>query len=240
ISIPSNSKITLKDVEKVLEKFDSLKKVKKIGVTGFVSSRLPKKILGIRVNKVNEIHAIGLGAKIVSGQKNFLAVSCGSGTACVSVRGKKFSHIGGTAVGGKTLQGLCKLLLGTSDLEKISKLAEKGNLKKVDLTLEEIYPTGLGLLPKEATASHFGSLKNFSKNDLALGIVNLTAQVVGTTAVFASRAEKKKLIVFTGKLVSFEPFKKILLKRIFWLGKTKFLIPKQAGIATAIGSALYK
>ncbi len=228
---------TEKNLLKMFKKFP-LNKVKTINATGSNSRFLKEKFLGLKVIKVNEIQAIAFGAKFVSNSKNFLTVSMGSGTALVSVKGKKFSHIGGTAVGGKTLENLAKLLIQTPNVKELENLALKGDLKRVDLTLQEIYPKGIGLLPKEATASHFGKLRNPRKQDKALALINLIAQVIGSIAVFAALAYKHKEIVFTGKLISLNLLKKVLFKRIFWLNKSRFKVPKNAGIATAIGACI--
>ena len=67
---------------------------------------------GVEIAKINEIDAIGLGAKKLYGieEESALVVSAGTGTACVHVQGNNFNHLGGIAVGGGMLEGLGSLL----------------------------------------------------------------------------------------------------------------------------------
>jgi len=187
-------------------------------------------------NKVDEIKAIGKGGSFVSKKKDAIIVSIGSGTCIVSKKGNKIKHIGGTAIGGRTLSGLSQLLLKTKNYDEIEKLASKGNLKDIDLNLNQIYPKGIGLLPNTATASHFGNVKKNKKEDIALALINMLAQTIGTLAVFAAKSEKQKNIILTGKVTKMKKFKDTIKTRINTLHKTKVLIPKNAEFATAIGA----
>jgi len=101
--------------------------VEKIYATGYGAVKLPDTFQGKPVKRVDEIKAIGLGGKKVSGKEDCLVVSMGSGTCLVN--GRTLRHVGGTAVGGRTLTGLGKLLLEESELEKIEALAVKGDLE---------------------------------------------------------------------------------------------------------------
>ena len=90
--------------------------VKIIGVTGGKSSDLDDCLEDITIVKINEIEAIGLGAKKIYGidDDSTLVVSAGTGTACVHVQGNNFNHLGGIAVGGGMLEGLGSLLFNNS------------------------------------------------------------------------------------------------------------------------------
>jgi len=230
LTIPSNE---LK-LKQALKKFP-LDKIDFIAATGCGSHKLNSTLEGIPVRKVDEIQAIGLGGKFVSNKDRVLVVSLGSGTCIVSVD-KDTRHIGGTPVGGKTLIGLSKLLLNTDDLDEIERLAEKGDLSKVDLILKEIYPDGVGLLDPEGTASHFGHLKNPEKPDIALALFNLIGQTIGSVVAFAAKAENHEDIIFIGRLINFQLIQKIIEFRIRVLGKFNLTFPKNSGIATAIGA----
>jgi type II pantothenate kinase len=232
LSIPSD-KLNL---ERALKKFP-MDKVKSIRITGCYSKKFKKKFGRIDVKEVDEIKAIGIGGKFVSNKKNALVVSVGSGTCIVSVK-KRIKHVAGTAVGGRTFLGLSKLLLNLEDCKEILKLAEKGNLKRVDLMMKEIYPKGIGLLNSKGSAAHFGKIRNPNKSDLALAIVNMVSQVIGTVSAFAAKSESHKSIVLTGKLVQSKLVQKIIKDRISKFSKVKIIIPKNAGIATAIGATL--
>ncbi|MEM2687245.1 MAG: pantothenate kinase, partial [Thermoproteota archaeon] len=92
----------------------SLKDVEVLAIAGGRSSQLPDSILSLRVVKVNEIVAAGTGGIVLTGLDEALVVSMGTGTALIEVRenGKRIRHIGGTGVGGGTLLGLARKMLG--------------------------------------------------------------------------------------------------------------------------------
>jgi len=212
-------------------------KFEEIIVTGSGSLKLGDKVKDTKIKKVDEIKAIGLGGLFTSKKKEALVVSIGSGTAMVSCK-EEIKHIGGTPIGGGTVAGLGKLIMNVEELGEIEKLAKKGNLDNVDLTLKEIYPDGIGLLPSTATASHFGNLKEFSNNDVALGLINMAAQSIGTLAVFGAKSFGHDEIILTGRLTKSKIFKEIIEKRIASLCKIKVSIPKNAEYATAIGAVI--
>ncbi len=226
-----SGKFSLKMIKRFLDK------VKLIKVTGCGSLKLKSKIWGVAVKKVDEIKAIGIGGAFVSGRKNALVVSIGSGTCMVSVC-DKVRHIGGSSIGGGTLEGLSKLLFGEADVRKIEAMAGKGKIGNVDLTMKEIYPNGVGILPASATASSFGSIKSADDNDKAAALINMIAQSIATLAVFAAKAHKHKAIVLTGKVATIKLVDKIIKKRITALSGLPVVIPKNAEYATAIGAVL--
>lgn len=218
-----------------------IKDVRVVAATGGGSKRkLGKKILGIPVKKVSEIKAIGLGGLALTRKSKCFVVSLGTGTAMVSVRskGKSIEHVGGTGVGGGMLKGLYDLILNKRKIENIELVARKGNLDNVDLRLKDIVGRGLGNLPADATAANFGKLSDDTKEeDVALGLMNVVGEVIGTLSVFAARNRGlEKDIVFVGKVTG----NRVLMDRI---GKVvrmfggRSVTPKNAEFATAIGAA---
>lgn len=222
-----------------IEKFP-LELISSINVTGCGSRFFSKKFRGIPVKKISEIDAIASGALFFSNCNDFLAVSLGSGTCMVSYKDGKARHVGGSAVGGKTLTGLSKLLLKTNDFLLLEALAGKGKLERIDLMVGDIYPEGIGLLEKNVTAAHFGKISmNPKREDIALALFNLIAQAAAGTAFFAALANKHKKIVFTGKLSESRIIQQIIIERVGVVAKdNEFVFLEQAGIATAIGAAL--
>jgi len=94
---------------------------------------LPDQIAGYQIKKVNEMRALGLGGLALSGLDSGLVVSAGTGVAMVAARGSEVKHVTGSAVGGGTLLGLSKLILGTADVKKIDALALSGDASAVEL-----------------------------------------------------------------------------------------------------------
>jgi len=216
-------------------------KVKLVAATGGGSrKRLSKKILGIPVKKVDEVKAMGLGGLNLTRKNKCFVVSIGTGTAMVAVKdnGKFIKHAGGTGIGGGTLKGLFKLLLNKDDINNLELLAKKGDLKKVDLMVKDIVGTGIGKLSGSATAANFAKLADDTeKRDIALGLINMVAEVVGTLSVFAARNYGlERDIVFVGKVTK----NRTLMKKLRYVVRIfggRAVVPKNAEFATAIGAA---
>ncbi len=214
-----------------------------IATTGGRHRELPDSVDGTPVRKIGEAEAIGQGGLALSGLEAALIVSAGTGTAMISAKGHSFQHLTGTAVGGGTLQGLSKLLIGTSDPEEIAGLAAQGDPGAVDSTLKDALGGGIGHLPESATAVNFGRVLSLSKKperqDLAAAIVQLTAQVIGVIAVNAAHAAGFERIVVVGHLPDIKPIRDALdLVWEFYRLDPRPVIPAGAGSATALGAAL--
>ena len=210
-------------------------------VTGGQYRRLPDQAGGIRLVKIPEVMSIGRGGLHLSGLEEALVVSAGSGTAMVAARGKQFAHATGSAVGGGTLQGLGRLLLGTADALEIDRLAMSGDPNHADLTLVEAVGSAVGKLPLRANAVNFGRLSreavDLSPEDTAAALVRMVAQVIAMVAINAVRAEGLSQIVIIGHLVDL-PSIRAALDEVFGFYDASFCVPDQPGIGTAIGALL--
>ncbi len=218
----------------------SLSDISGIKVTGVGASFLDKGIYGLKCDHVSEFDCIGAGGLYLSGLDRALIASLGTGTACVyAQKGKKSEYLGGTGVGGGTLMGLSKLMLGMENIKHIYELADGGDLRKIDLRINNITrKAALSDLPSELTVSNFGKISDIAeKNDIALGIINMVFETVGTTAVFAARVHNIKDIVLTGNLTTIPQAAKIFENIGNMLG-ANFIIPKYSQFGTVIGAAL--
>ena len=187
---------------------------------------------------MDEFQAIGLGGLALSGKKEGLIVSMGTGTAFVRAGEKGIFHIGGSGVGGGTVVGLCGKLCGIKSFRTLVSLAEKGRLKKVDLNIGDISSKAISNLAKDITASNFGKMEDGTKTeDLAAGVLNMVFQTIGMLCVFACRNEDMKDVVLTGTLSQVPPAKKVF-EMLHTMHGVNFIIPKNALYATATGAAL--
>ena len=164
----------------------SLPQISLIGVTGGKSSDLPDNIDSIKVVKINEVDAIGFGAKILYkiDEEPTLIVSAGTGTACIMVQGENFSHLGGIAVGGGMLEGLGSILFNNSLGQEINEFATQGTRDKLDLLIGDVV-NKIGSLPPEITAVNFGKAKTTSadsKENMSAALCNMIGEVIGTIA----------------------------------------------------------
>ena len=165
------NKVELSDVEQVM-------------LTGVGSAYIDKEVYGLPTAKADEFLCDGLGAKFESGLDHIIVVSMGTGTSLVLCDGDEIRHIGGISIGGGTLQGLSRIMLQTSDIKQVSALAMHGDLANVNLLIGDISAKPLPGLPMNATASLFGNADTDStKEDIALGIIHMVLQAIGSTAV---------------------------------------------------------
>lgn len=220
----------------------SISDVKKVMITGVGSSFVGDDLYGIETRHVSEFECVGRGGLFVSKYSNAIIVSMGTGTAVVAAKrdgGRgSFEYMGGTGVGGGTIVGLSKQMLGLSDIDHLITLATDGDIEKIDLRISDITKKDLGGLPSYMTASNFGKLDDMaSKSDLALGIINMVFESVGMLAVFAARSKKTRDIVLTGNL-SRMPQATPIFEILSEMFDMNFVIPKNSEFATVIGAAL--
>ena len=216
----------------------ALSDVQQIILTGVGSSLFKKDIYGIPTSSVDEFEAIGSGGLALSGKKEGLIVSMGTGTAFVRAGKDGIRHIGGSGVGGGTVLGLCEKLCGATSFKTIVEMAEGGQLDRVDLNICDISKGVISTLTPDTTASNFGKMEDgVSPQDLTVGVLNMVFQTIGMMAVFACRNDAVKDVVLTGTLTQV-PFAKRVFQALHKMHGVNFIIPPNAIYATATGAAL--
>ena len=217
----------------------SLSDIEHVMITGVGSAYVEGNIYGLPTTKADEFQSDGLGAHFGSKLEKLIVVSMGTGTTHIQVEGDKIRYLGGLGMGGGTLMGLSSLLLKTTNIDTIQELAERGNVKNVNLQIEDICKNDLEGLPLHATASLFGKVANSHAcdEDIAIGIYYLVIQTIGCAAVLSALNSGIKDIVPIGNLAQI-PQCRIIFKMIEDLYKVRFHIPEHAEFRTAIGAAL--
>jgi type II pantothenate kinase len=226
-----------------LENGLGLDNIQRVMMTGVGASFLTTPIFSLDCRKVSEFSCVGRGGLYLSGLQRALVVSMGTGTAMVYAdhqdSGTKTEYLGGTGMGGGTLMGLSRKMLGVDNIDHLEQLCEGGNLGNIDLRIQDI--SDVTLFPDikpELTASNFGKLSDIaSKNDIARGIVNMVSETVLMMAVFAARSRSITDIVLTGNLTRLESVRSVFETLGESFGVT-FHIPKLSQFATVIGAAL--
>ncbi len=218
-----------------------LSDVQRIAVTGGGSRAMAPDLLGLPVCKVDEMRAIGLGGIELTGKKQALVVSMGTGTAILAVRdgGRRVQHVAGTAVGGGTLMGLARCILNKYEIGSLWKLAKDGDLRKVDLSVKDIAGGSVGFLPENATASNFGKVTDdASEADFALGVINMVGQVIGTIACLAAKANGlEQDVVLVGKVAANKEITDVM-QGVGALYGVKMVVPRDPDFCTALGAAM--
>lgn len=214
-----------------------LSEIDKVMITGVGSSFVTENLYGIETKKVSEFECVGLGGLYLSKMDKAIIVSMGTGTSIVNASKEGIEYMGGTGVGGGTVVGLSKQMLGISDIDHLSELASSGDIGSVDLRICDIAKSDIGLA-SYMTASNFGKLSDIAtREDLAVGILNMVYESIGMLSVFAARSKETSDIVLTGNLTTLSPAKQIfdIMSSLF---NMNFTIPENAEFATVIGAAL--
>ena len=212
-----------------------------VKVTGVGAAKINKPIYGLECVRVPEFDCIGLGGLYLSGLDEAIVVSLGTGTALIHARrGAPMEYLGGTGVGGGTLVGLSKKMLGMDDINHIQQLAEGGNLDNIDWRIKNIGKDILPGAPDKLTASNFGNISDIATNaDVALGVINMVFETIAMVARFAAKTYGLRDIVLTGNLTTLTQAQEIFssLNPMFDLN---YMIPENSQFGTVIGAALTK
>jgi type II pantothenate kinase len=217
--------------------------ISRVMMTGVGASHVKHNLYGLDCQRVAEFDSIGRGGTYLSGLSEALVVSMGTGTAMVHAKADgTMKYLGGTGVGGGTLIGLSRLLLNAETIDHIEKYAEGGSLDNIDLRIKDISSNNsLDNLEADLTAANFGKLSDIaSKDDVALGIMNLVFETIGMVSIFAARSVGVKNIILTGNVTRFAHCKRKFDEfNHLEVGKgLNFIIPKRSRFSTAIGAAI--
>ena len=242
--VPSQDDPNERLIRSFFEEVDFTKEVELVALTGGHHQKIKDSIDKTPIFHVNEVEAIGEGGINLAGiskDKEAIIVSAGSGTACIYAKNGKYLHCSGTGVGGGTVIGLSKLLIGTTNPSEIEELAKKGLTKGTDLLLEDVVSGPIGLLPKDTTAVNFGRIAKYSskasREDLAAGIINLVGQTVARIATSVAMAFKVSDIIIVGRAPTFSVLRTSLESAA---ALTNFMphFPKNGEYASALGALL--
>ena len=216
----------------------NLQDIEQVMLTGVGAAYIEQPIYGLPTTKSDEFVADGLGARYESKLDHTIVVSMGTGTSFIKCDGNDMKHIGGIGVGGGTLAGLSRLLLNTNDIKQVVAMAEKGNIRNIDLLIGDISAHPLPGLPVDTTASNFARAQNdASKEDIAVGLIHMVLQSIGSAAWLASLGSGISDFVLIGNL-SLLPQCKQVFPAMEKLYNIRFHIPKHSQYCTAIGAAL--
>lgn len=210
-----------------------------IAVTGGNRERLPELIDGRAVHRVDEVSAIGRGGLELAQVDRAIVTSAGSGTAVVNAGPGGAHHVTGSGVGGGTLVGLGRMLIGVTDPRELDALAQKGSHKALNLTIGEILGGAIGSLPPDTTAVNFGRVArepiSARPEDVAASLVNMVGQVIAVIAINAARATQNSDIVVVGHLTDLPSIRDVL-EQVGHFYSTLIKVPEYGGYATALGA----
>ena len=220
----------------------ALSDIDRVLMTGVGASFIDKPLYSLDCKKVSEFNSVGNGGLYLSGLDEAIVVSMGTGTALMhakNVDGRTVTkYLGGTGVGGGTLIGLSRKMIGVDTIEHFEQLCEGGDLGNVDLRIKDMSSDHSFQINDEITASNFGKLSDLATpSDIALGIANMVGETIAMLAVFAARDYGIKNVVLTGNLTAIKGVTQVFedLEPMFGV---RFIIPELSQFATVIGAAL--
>jgi type II pantothenate kinase len=216
-----------------------------VAVTGGRSHELPERWGAVPLVKVGETEAIARGGVAAGAATPALVVSLGTGTAMVVADPPASPrHLVGSGIGGGTLIGLARLLLATGDVDEVSALARAGDPGGCDLRVGDILGGGIGSVPAEATASHFGRFGRAGEapqepapEDVAAALVNLVGQAILRLAFEAAVGNGVRSIMLLGHLLDVAGFRESI-ERIPHLDRSFVRLADEPGFAIARGALL--
>uniref|UniRef100_D3TLZ6 pantothenate kinase n=1 Tax=Glossina morsitans morsitans TaxID=37546 RepID=D3TLZ6_GLOMM len=180
----------------------------------------------------------------------FILVNVGSGVSILAVYGPdNYKRVSGTSLGGGTFLGLCCLLTGCNTFEEAIQLATKGDNRKVDKLVRDIYGGDYDRfgLTGDLVASSFGQMHirdkraSVSREDLANATLVTITNNIGLIARMCALNEKMDKVVFVGNFLRVNPIAMKLLAYAmeFWSnGTLKGLFLEHEGYFGALGCLL--
>jgi type II pantothenate kinase len=218
-----------KDIIPILNDINKIVKIKEIDATGggaYKYSDIMKNEFGIEFIKHDELRSLIYGYEFMNKYNSFfeiennitkqissseltfphISANIGSGVSFLKVISPdKYERVGGTLMGGGTLIGFSKLIIGIDNYDEILELASKGNAENVDLTLNDIMGGGadnensvifsLGKVPEYAQSGKKDILK---KEDIALSLLNMICSEITQYAVLYAKINNIDTIYYFG------------------------------------------
>ncbi len=133
--------------------------------------------------------------------------------------------------------GLARLLLGVDSYEEITELARRGDRRKVDLLVGDIYDEGELPLPAEINAASFGKLASREPADLANALMGLVGENIGLICGQLARVLEAEAVVYCGSTLTHNlPLCEILTAVTSAIGTPSYRLERGA-YCGAVGAA---
>ena len=216
--------------------------LKKVAATGGGASEIANS-RGLEVQIVSEFDAWAHGARLLAAREGLavppdhLVVSLGTGTSILLAReAAQPVRIGGSALGGGTLLGLAKLLLEVDSFREVVDLAQRGDRRRVDLLVGDVYPSGSAPLAADLNAASFAKLESREPPDIAHALCGLIGENIALIAAQLARQHGVETIFYCGSTLDRNgPLQKILIGTAGMAGVKPELIESGA-YAGAVGA----
>jgi type II pantothenate kinase len=215
---------------------------KRLVATGGGASRLANELRELEVHTVPEFAAWARGAPLLASRiglelpPKYLVAVIGTGTSVLAIEPGGARRIGGSALGGGTLLGLGRLLLGVESFDEICALAAQGDRRRVDLSVGDIYPGGEIALPPDLNASSFAKLASREPADLAHALLGMLGENIGLICASLVRTSDSAAVVYCGSTLLHNPELQQILRWVTSVHGATAHFPEHGAFCGALGA----
>lgn len=264
-----------KDVLQIIKDLNNKVKINEINLTGggaYKFNDILKKNLEMDLIKHDELQSLIYGYQFMNNFNSFYEIendsiktvpsndfafphitsNIGSGVSILKVSSvEKYERVGGTLMGGGTLIGLSKLIIGVDDYDKIIELSSKGNNENVDLTKKDILKENEENKSSEnEVISSLGKIHEYildgkkdqiKKEDIALSLLNMICSHIAQYSILYAEKNKIDTIYYFGSFTKNLFVAKALSKASkHWNNNIKVRFNNNSGYLGSIGTLLIK
>jgi type II pantothenate kinase len=129
----------------------------------------------------------------------------GTGTAFAAVRGATVQHLGGTPLGGGSFAGIACRVEASLTYERMVAGAARGDRRRVDVMISDVYPAGIGRVGPDLTAAHLARATAGSLDDFLAGLLNLHGENIAQIAAGRAQAVRMSRAVLAGGFAHANP-----------------------------------
>jgi type II pantothenate kinase len=215
-------------------------------LTGGGADQLAPLLGGVPVVHVDEITAWACGGALIAAEEGlalpprYLLVSLGTGTSILRIDDGTAMRVGGTALGGGTVLGLGRLLVGTASFPELTALAAEGDRRQVDLLVGDIYRAGAGTLSGDLTAASFAKLASTRPTDVAHAVMGLVGENVALVAGGLARAVGIETVVYCGSTLSDNQALRAIVTRVTTMLGLDACFLARGAYCGAVGAAAFQ
>jgi type II pantothenate kinase len=141
-------------------------------------------------------------------------------------------------LGGGSFAGIVRRLDSRISYADMIAAAERGDRRKVDVLISEIYPDGIGRVGPDLTAAHLAKRVETTDDDFLAGLLNLHAENIAQIAASRAIIAGIRRIVLAGGFVHDNPPLVSAIVGMCRLFGVAVDTVAQPGYAGAIGAAL--
>jgi len=215
----------------------------RIVATGGGAEDLGETIAGVAVEHVAEFDAWARGAPLLAREDGlalparYLLVSLGTGTSVLSIDDGRVGRVGGTALGGGTVMGLGRLLLGVESFAELAALAQRGDRRTVDLLVGDVYRGDRAPLLRDLTAASFAKLASRRPEDLAHALMGLVGENVALLCGGFARGLTIEGVLYCGSTLTGNPALRAIVAEITTLFGHQPWFLQRGAFCGAVGAA---